>query len=119
MADHNEFGSKAEEMACKYLEKKGYAILERNFFYDKAEVDIIAAKDMFIIGVEVKARSTSFFGNPQEFITKKKIGLLVKAMNEYVLRNDIDKEVRFDIIGIVKSKQDYVIEHVENAFYHF
>lgn len=119
MAEHNEFGKVAEEMACNFLLEKGYKILERNFFYDRAEVDIIAGKGNFIIGVEVKARSTSFFGSPEEFVGKSKIKLLVKAMNEYVQRIESDKEVRFDIISIVKSKQSVSIEHLEDAFYHF
>ncbi len=119
MAEHNEFGKLAEEMACDLLSKKGFAILERNFFYDRAEVDIIAKKDNFIVGVEVKARSTPFFGNPEEFISKKKIKLLVKAMNEYMQRFDIDYEVRFDVVSIIKSNGSFNIEHLEDAFYHF
>jgi putative endonuclease len=119
MAEHNKFGANAEEMACTYLKKKGYKILERNYFYDRAEVDIIAMKDEVLVGVEVKARSTDYFGDPQEFITRKKIKLLVKAMDEYVQRLEIDKEVRFDIVAIVKSQSGYEIEHLEDAFYHF
>jgi putative endonuclease len=119
MAEHNKFGANAEEMACAYLKKKGYKILERNYFYDRAEVDIIAMKDEVLVGVEVKARSTDYFGDPQEFITRKKIKLLVKAMDEYVQRLEIDKEVRFDIVAIVKSQSGYEIEHLEDAFYHF
>ena len=84
MAEHNKFGANAEEMACTYLKKKGDKILERNYFYDRADVDIIAMKDEVLVGVEVKARSTDYFGDPQEFITRKKIKLLVKAIYEYV-----------------------------------
>ncbi|WP_340201582.1 YraN family protein [Ascidiimonas sp. W6] len=119
MAEHNEFGKIAEEMACVHLQKKGYEVLERNFFYDRAEVDIIAKKEDLIVCVEVKARSSSDFGNPQDFISQKKIKLLVKAMNEYVNRLEIEVEVRFDVVAIVKSRSNFSIEHLENAFYHF
>ena len=69
--------------------------------------------------VEVKTRSTPDFGNPQDFVKPKQIQLLVKAMDHYVTENDLDVEVRFDIIAIIKNKQGTNIEHIENAFYHF
>ncbi|XLS29540.1 YraN family protein [Flavobacteriaceae bacterium M23B6Z8] len=119
MAQHNELGKKAETLACDYLLNKGYAILERNFIYDHAEVDIIARKDKTVVCVEVKARSTAEFGNPQDFINTKKIKLLVKAMNEYVSSLEDDVEVRFDIIAILHVKNAFSIEHLEDAFYHF
>ena len=94
--------------------------MERNFYYDKAEIDIIAKKDAdTLVIVEVKTRNSEFFGDPQEFVTPSKIKLLVKAANEYVISNDLDMEVRFDIIAVIKNKTDEKIEHFENAFYHF
>jgi len=102
------------------LFRNGYEILERNFYYDKAEIDIIAKKDAdTLVIVEVKTRNSEFFGDPQEFVTPSKIKLLVKAANEYVISNDLDMEVRFDIIAVIKNKTDEKIEHFENAFYHF
>ncbi len=120
MADHNELGELGEEIAVDYLLKKGYVILERNFVYDKAEIDIIAQKEKeTLVVVEVKTRNSSVFGNPQEFVTKNKIKLLVKAANEYVVDRDLEVEVRFDIIAILKNSKEENIEHFENAFYHF
>ena len=69
--------------------------------------------------VEVKTRNSDFFGDPQEFVTPSKIKLLVKAANEYIISNDLDMEVRFDIIAVIKNKMIEKIEHFENAFYHF
>ena len=69
--------------------------------------------------VEVKARSTADFGDPQDFVKPKQIKNLVKAVDEYVTVNNLDVEVRFDIIAITKKGKDYDIEHLENAFYHF
>jgi putative endonuclease len=52
-------------------------------------------------------------------VKPKKIQLLVKAVNEYVLSKDLDIEVRFDIIAVHKEGKSFAIEHLENAFYHF
>jgi len=119
MAEHNELGKLGEEMAVEYLQKNGYEILETNWTFQKAEIDIIAQKEYVLAIVEVKTRSSIDFGLPQDFVKPKKIQLLVKAVNEYVISNDLDVEVRFDIIAIAKEDKDYRIEHIEDAFYHF
>ena len=119
MAQHNEFGKKGEKLAVDYLIKKGYIILDTNWRFQKAEVDIIAQKDEILAIVEVKTRSTTDFGNPQDFVNPKKIKLLVSAIDEYVISKDLDVEVRFDIIAIVHENKNFTIEHLEDAFYHF
>jgi len=119
MASHNDFGNQGEEIAIEYLQKKGYTIVEKNYRYLKAEVDIIARKGNELIAVEVKTRSSLSFGNPQDFVSKKKIQLLVKAMDYYVVENDLDVEVRFDIIAIHQTKIKTNIEHLEDAFLYF
>jgi len=119
MAKHNELGEKGEQLAVDYLIAKGYTIVKRNYRFQKAEVDIIAQlKDTLAI-VEVKTRSTTDFGNPQDFVKPKQIQRLVKAVDEYVIVNKLDVEVRFDIIAIVKQEKGFKIEHLEDAFYHF
>ena len=119
MAEHNDLGKLGEELAVDFLEKNGYEILETNWVFDKAEIDIIAQKNGILAVVEVKTRSSIDFGLPQDFVKPKKIQLLVKAVNEYVIQNDLDVEVRFDIVAIHKEKPDFVIEHIEEAFYYF
>ncbi len=119
MAEHNDLGKFGEELAVDFLEKNGYEILETNWVFDKAEIDIIAQKNGILAVVEVKTRSSIDFGLPQDFVKPKKIQLLVKAVNEYVIQNDLDVEVRFDIVAIHKEKPDFVIEHIEEAFYYF
>lgn len=128
MAQHNELGKLGEALAAEYLVENGYEILEKNFSFQKAEIDIIAKNADTLAIIEVKTRSSIEFGLPQDFVTPKKIQLLVKAVNEYVTNNDLDLEVRFDIIAITtsnpsvsrrKDKNDYKIEHLEDAFYHF
>ena len=120
MAHHNELGKLGEKLAAVYLLKNGYEILAQNYYFNKAEIDIIAKKgEDTLVVVEVKTRNSDFFGDPQEFVTPSKIKLLVKAANEYIISNDLDMEVRFDIIAVIKNKTIEKMEHFENAFYHF
>ncbi|WP_312902862.1 YraN family protein [Chryseobacterium taichungense] len=117
MAEHNDLGKKAEELAAEFLLKNGYKILARNFRFQKAEIDIISEKDNFIIICEVKARSNDVFNLPQEAVNKRKIKLLVSAADHYLKEFNINKEVRFDIISVLPDKQGNLsIEHIADAF---
>lgn len=119
MAIHNELGNWGEQQACKVLQKKGYKILANNWRYKHTEIDIVAAVDNLIIIVEVKTRSSNFFGNPEEFISKSKIKNLLKATNAYIEKYNIDLEIRFDIIAITKNSKTTKINHIKEAFYPF
>ena len=119
MAEHNDLGKLGEELSVEFLQKKGYDILETNWTFQKAEIDIIAQKENILVVVEVKTRSSINFGSPQDFVKPAKIQLLVKAVNEYVISNDLDLEIRFDIIAISKEGKKFNIEHLEDAFYYF
>lgn len=119
MAQHNELGKKGEQIAIDYLIEKGYIILDKNWRYLKAEVDIIAKIENTLAVVEVKTRSSDYFGNPQDFVNPKKIQLMVSAINEYVISKDLDVEVRFDIIAILKTDTEEKIEHLKDAFLYF
>ena len=119
MAEHNDLGALGEELAIDFLKKNNYKILEKNWRLKKAEVDIIALKNNTLAVIEVKTRSTDFFGNPEDFVSQKKIKLLVGAINEYIVFRDLDVEVRFDIIAIIKKQGTFEINHLEDAFFHF
>ncbi|MDI1254615.1 MAG: YraN family protein [Flavobacterium sp.] len=119
MASHNELGKLGEELAVAFLQQNQYEILETNWTFQKAEVDVIAQKENILAIIEVKTRTSIDFGLPQDFVKPKKIQLLVKAVNEYVISNDLVLEVRFDIIAIHKKNNEFVLEHIENAFYYF
>ena len=120
MADHNDFGKLAEELAESFLVEKNYKILVKNYRYLKAEVDIIAQFENQIVIVEVKARATDAFMLPQEAINKKKIRLIVSAANEFLETNNIELETRFDVISVLPSEKGKLeITHIENAFYAF
>ena len=115
---HN-FGKLGEELAVKYLISKGYTILHRNFRYRKAEIDIIARKDEVLSIVEVKSRSGGFYESISDTVSRKKRYLLVLAADAYILDNNLDIEVRFDIITILSKASGYTIEHYTDAFFHF
>lgn len=123
MAEHNELGKKGEELAVEHLQQNGYEILDRNWTFQKAEIDIIAKKESVLAIVEVKTRSSLDFGSPQDFVKQKKIQLLIKAVNAYINYREKDfcedLNVRFDIIAIHKNKETFAIEHLTDAFYHF
>jgi putative endonuclease len=119
MAEHNELGKLGEELAIDFLLKNDYKILEKNYRYLKAEVDIIALKKDTLAVVEVKTRSTDYFGNPQDFVNPKKIKLLLSAIDNYVVERDLEVEVRFDIIAIIHQNKTTKIEHLKDAFLYF
>ena len=116
MANHTDFGRLAEDRAVDYLHKKGYLILERNFRYLKAEIDIIAEFKGEIIIVEVKARNSDYFSNPEEAVNMKKRKLLILASNYYIESKGLNVEVRFDIITFITKNKVLEIKHIENAF---
>jgi putative endonuclease len=113
-------GDLGENLAVKYLISKGFKIMDRNVHLGKlSELDIIAKKENILAVVEVKTRSSIDFGLPQDFVKPKKIQLLVKAINEYVISNDLEVEVRFDIIALHREGKGFKIEHLEDAFFYF
>ena len=120
MATHNNLGAAGESLAVNYLEKNGYTILARNFRFQKAEIDIIAAvSDTLWVIVEVKTRQSNYFGDPHTFLRRSQIKNLVHAADAFAKKKDFKGEFRFDIIAVLKNKQETAITHYENAFYHF
>lgn len=119
MGKHNDFGKKGENLAEAYLQENGYRIVHKNYRYIKAEIDIIAQKGNILAIVEVKSRSSEYWQAIADTITEKKIKLLVKAANHYVVSKNLEVEVRFDIVTVLKDGPNFRIDHWENAFYHF
>ncbi len=119
MASHNELGKEGEQRACVFLEELGYTIVEKNWRYKNAEIDIIALFEKTLVIVEVKTRSSLSFGLPQDFVNKKKIKLLLQATNAYVDSFNRMEEVRFDIIAVHQNGSVWEIDHLKDAFYHF
>lgn len=120
MAEHNDFGNLAENLAAEFLIKKNYKILARNFRYQRAEIDIVTEFEDLIVVVEVKARSYNTLIEPQEAVTKKKIKAILLCSDFFMNENSIDKEVRFDIITVLPDEHGILqINHIEDAFQSF
>ena len=117
MARHNELGKKGEHLARKYLEEKGFQIIETNWRHDRDEIDIIAKENDELVMVEVKTRSTRYFGDPSEAVGGAKESFLIRAAEAYLELHDINIDTRFDIISIVIDKNGEHIEHIKDAFY--
>ncbi len=119
MAEHNELGIRGEKLAIAYLQKNGYRILDTNWRFQKAELDIVAVKDDILHVIEVKTRTSDYFGNPSDFVTKKKIKMSVEAANAYCEQKNIHWEVQFDIISVILNQKEEKLEHIQRAFLWF
>lgn len=114
-------GDFGEDAAAKYLKKKRYKILCRNYSNKYGEIDIIAKYKRDIIFVEVKTRPDSVFGTPAEAVTYTKRQKIFKCAKWYMAENNIDRGARFDVIEVYaelvgekyKLKE---INHIEGAF---
>jgi putative endonuclease len=116
MADHNDIGIKGENIACEALQKKGYNIMERNFRFGKAEIDIIAKGDGFIIAVEVKSRRSASRADYFHAVNKAKVTSMVRALEFYMRKNGITLETRFDFVRVDLGGREPFIEHVPSFF---
>ena len=118
MKKHIADGKYGENIAASFLRKKGYFILERNWRFSRAEIDLICKKDAFLVFCEVKTRRGTFFGRPESFVRKRKRQLIIDAAVNYMHQNNHRGEFRFDIVGIVlKNKQQYMVRHFPDAFF--
>ncbi len=117
MSQHNELGIKGEVIALEFLEKKGYDILEINWRFGKAEIDIIARDRKALVIVEVKTRTTESFGMPEESVNLAKQKNLALAADEFLEQKNLDMDVRFDVISITLKKDDIKVFHIKDAFF--
>lgn len=112
--ENKKIGNAGEDLACRYLEKRGYKILERNKHYSRScEIDIIAEYKNTLVFVEVKTRTTNDFGTPFEAITKSKYENIKKGIQFYLQEHKFQKH-RIDVIGIT-LKPELKIEHLKNV----
>ncbi len=113
MQNNRQIGSKYEEVAVAYLERKGYKIVTCNYRCKLGEIDIIAVYENMWIFVEVKYRRNRKTGDPLEAVTWKKQHRISQCANYYLLTHRLGQvAVRFDVIGIMGDN----VTHVENAF---
>lgn len=118
MRQKHQTGKRGEQLALSFLQKKGFSILETNWRFSRAEVDIIAKEGEVLVFVEVKTRTGRQFSPPEASVTKRKRELLIEAAGAYMEEIGHDWEIRFDIVTILLwSDLQYEITHFEDAFF--
>jgi putative endonuclease len=118
MMKRRETGMMGENLACEFLGKNGYEIIERNFRCPGGEVDIVARQHDTLVFVEVRTKSSQQFGTPEESITPTKMEHLRNAAAYYwQSRNNLPESWRIDVIAIEMNRRGQVlrIELIENA----
>ena len=109
-------GSRGEDLAVKFLKKKGYRILDRNFRTPLGEIDVIAEDRNTLVFVEVKTRTDDSFGRPFEAVTFRKKEKLRKAALSYLKSSRKEMASRFDVLSIEVRGGESRIEHIVDAF---
>ncbi|WP_069131944.1 YraN family protein [Rhodohalobacter halophilus] len=115
---NRDIGNRGEDIAAAYLESKDWLIFDRNYFFEKAEVDIVATDRNYIVFVEVKFRSSTYFGEPEDSITPEKELNIRKAAEAWLYERKMETAVaRFDVISIVQKKNEAPeIKHFKDVF---
>ena len=125
MSEAKKTGDRGEALAARFLEAKGYTVLERNYRYEHGELDLVcffpAAKYRAggqVVFVEVKTRTGLDFGRPEEAVTEAKQRTLRHAAEAYLYERKLENAAcRFDVVSIVlRPAQPPEIEHFEDAF---
>ncbi|OQY28688.1 MAG: YraN family protein [Candidatus Cloacimonetes bacterium 4572_55] len=112
-----EIGNRAEKMALDYLAGKGFRLIRRNYRAGRDEIDLIMGHRGVLVFVEVKARSTTRFGLPQDAVDSKKKSRLIRCAYRYLIEHDrLDCDCRFDVIAIQLNSRNPLIEHFQAAF---
>ena len=110
-------GKTGEDLACRELERRGYAIIARRYRCRSGELDIVARDGPTLVFVEVKARDSHAFGDPAEAVTWQKQQRIFRLASEYVMRHHLnDSPCRFDVVSIQFDDGRPVIEVFQDAF---
>ena len=116
--DNFSAGRQGEALAVAYLKKKKYQILERNFRFGRGEIDIIARDKETLVFIEVKTRTTTAFGFPEESVTPRKQTQIRQLAQGFLAQKNLPPTaIRFDVIAIeLRSSEDYSLHHIKDAF---
>lgn len=117
--EKNIAGEQNENLAVKFLRRRGYMILARRFRTKLGEIDIIAKDNDALIFIEVRSRSYTDFGAPCESINRKKQMHIINSAFIYLAKYRLeDADIRFDVVAILKCAElgAIKIEHFKDAF---
>ena len=108
-------GRTGEDIACAYLKKKKFELIERNFTTNVGEIDIVCADDCYIVFVEVKARRTTEYGAPSEAVNYYKQRKISQVASQFLSKyKKYNFPVRFDVVEVYMDTM--TVNHIENAF---
>ncbi len=110
-------GQRGEQIAAAFLEAQGYQIVEKNYRYRRGEIDLIALDQDVLVFVEVKWRSSSAYGYPEEAVSEKKRNLLLQTSEQYIFEKDWQQALRYDIVAIVEQQGKPTFEHLKDVFF--
>lgn len=112
----NNKGADAERLAEIYLEGLGYHILARNWRYKHAEIDlIVTAETGWVVFVEVKYRAKTEFGNPENFVTEKKLQTMEAAITAFMTQNEGYTNFRIDVVAIEGEGAEIKIRYFQDV----
>lgn len=118
MAEHNDKGREAEQLAKRWLEGKGYVLVEENYRYKHAEIDLIMTFQGLLVFIEVKFRGGTGYGYAEEFVDYRKRQLIIRAADYFIHKIDWHQDIRFDIVGVYRDRYGNIaFKHFEDAFY--
>lgn len=111
-------GDGNEDIACKYLISQGLRIIGRNFRCRQGEIDIIAKDKEYLCFMEVKYRSNSDFGQPEEAVNIRKQRKISKVSKFYLYSKNLsfDTPIRYDVIAVYVNEGITTIKWIKNAF---
>jgi putative endonuclease len=117
MADHLRTGAEGEQLACQWLQERGFLILHRNWRHKHDELDIVAREGDFLVVIEVKTLGSDRWHHPELAVDRKKQQRLIRAAEELVQQRNDDLELRFDVISVTFTPDGPQIVHIPDAFY--
>ena len=110
-------GKEGERLAERYLQKKGYKLVERNYRCTAGELDLIVLDQRVVVFVEVKTRTGHGFGTPLEAVEIRKQRKMIRAAQFFLAARGLQqRDARFDVVGVSWAGREPVLEHIENAF---
>jgi putative endonuclease len=110
-------GAWGEDLALRYLLRRGYRLLARNYRKRRGEIDLIVTDDETLVFVEVKLRRSTGYGDPLEAVTSRKQATIRSLAEQYLAENQPEFEtLRFDVIGILATRSGTRIVHIKEAF---
>jgi len=117
-----EFGKIGEEIACKYLIKSNYNLIDRNYYYKGGELDIIAFDNNTkeLVFIEVKTRANNEYGLPAEAVNSKKINNIIKGIRKYIHIKKVENNyIRVDLLELYYSKNKFYINHIKQIIWSY